>query len=212
MDLATIQARVDTITGRPDRVDERNSAIQEATMALHGIENWWRDRVEQEVAFAASSNYQQIPILSLPRFRTFSYIRKWDPSGADPLSGVVGAGNATDFFKPLPPDKILDRYGITEDNIYYLTGGGRAENAVAQLRSRVAFQYLLIGWMSFPIVEPLSSYNSWIAALYPNAIITQAAMQLKKYVVDADAVKLLVADAERHLGILLTNGIEYQSR
>lgn len=212
MNITDIQANVDTITGRPDRVSERDLAIQEATMALHGIENWWRDLTEQQVIFQASSVYQQIPLINLPRFRTFRYIRKFDPSANDPLTGIAAGGLPSDFFDPCPPDKILDKYLTTKNNIYYLSGGGITANAVAQLRSRVAFQYLLIGWMGFPIVSPLTAYASWIAELYPYAIITQAALKLKKYVTDAESVKLLQADAERHLGILLTNGVEFSSR
>lgn len=207
MNIAQIQANVDTITGRPDRIAERNLAIQEATMALHGLENWWRDTIEQQVNFQYSSNYQLIPLASLPRFRTFKYIRKYDPLGTDPLTGITGSGAPGSFFDPCPPDKILDKYSITKDNIYYLTG------QVGQLRSTVAFQYLFVGWQQFPIVEPIENFNqSWIADLYPYAIITQAAMKLKRYVVDADAVKLLAGDAEMNLSILLTNGIEYSSR
>lgn len=212
MDIATIRANVFTITGRPDRVNETNLAIQEATLALHGMENWWRDKVEQQVIFAASSNYQQIPLSSLPRFRTFSYIRKFTPGGVDPLTGIA-SGLPGDFFTPAPPDKILDPYKITKDNIYYLSGGGNPAAAVAQLRSTVAFQYLLVGWMTFPIVDPIAAYaQSWIAELYPYAIITQAAMKMKKYIVDADSAKMLEGDAQQHLSILLTNGLEYQSR
>ena len=212
MDIATIRSNVYTITGRPDRVNETNLAIQEATLALHGLENWWRDKVEQQVIFAGSSNYQQIPLSSLPRFRTFSYIRKFDPSGQDPLTNQL-TGKAGDFFNPCPPDKLLDPYKVTKDNIYYLSGGGNPASAVCQLRSEIAFQYLLVGWMTFPIVYPIESYSgSWIAELYPNAIITQAAIKLKKYIVDAEAVKLLQDDANTHMAALLTNGLEFQSR
>lgn len=212
MDLATIRNNVYTITGRPDRVDETNLAIQEATLALHGVENWWRDQVDQQVVFQASANYQTIPLANLPRFRTFKYIRKYDPIAADPLNSNLYTGSAGSFFEPCPPDKILDKYAITKDNIYYLSGGGSNANAVAQLRSTVAFQYLMIGWMGFPVVEPLAQYQSWIAELYPYAIITQAALKMKKYVTDADAAKLLEGDAERHMSVLLVNGVEYSSR
>lgn len=212
MDIATIRANVYAITGRPDRTDETNLAIQEATLALHGLENWWRDKVEQQVIFQSLSNYQQIPLVSLPRFRTFSYIRKFDPTGADPITSLM-TGAPGDFFDPCPPDKILDSYKLTKDNIYYLTGGANPNSAVAQLRSTVAFQFLVIGWMSFPIVDPISAYSgSWIAELYPYAIITQAAMKLKKYIVDGDAIKMLEPDATMHMANLLTNGLEFQSR
>jgi hypothetical protein len=211
MQIAQIQSNIDIITGRPDRVSERNLAIQEATLALHGIENWWRDEVEQQVIFSANSNYQQIPLASLPRFRNFKYIRKFDPTGVDSLtntpSGVPGA-----LFDPCPPDKILDAYKLTKDNIYYLTGGGSVASAVCQLRSTVAFQYLLCSWMSFPIVDPIESYYSWIAELYPYAIITQAAIKLKKYIVDIDSVKALQEDAQMHLAALLASNLEFSSR
>lgn len=211
MNLAQIQTSIDTITGRPDRIDERNLAIQEATMALHGIENFWRDQTDQQVIFQAAANYQTIPLANLPRFRTFRYIRKFDPTGNDPITGLTGGGVPGDFFDPCPPDKILDKYSITKDNIYYLSGGGITANAVCQLRSTVAFKYAVIGWMGFPVVD-LENYQSWIAELYPYAIITSAAMKLKKYIVDVDQVKLLAGDEERHLGILLTNGVEFSSR
>lgn len=211
MNFAEIQASVYTITNRPNLVNETILAIQEATMALHGIENWWRDRVEQQVVFSANGNYQQIPLATLPRFRTFSYIRKFDPTGTDPLTGISGGGAPGDLFDPCPPDKLLDPYKITKDNIYYLTGGGNAASAVAQLRSTVAFQYLLIAWMRFPQVD-VATYQSWIAELYPYAIITAASMKLRKYMVDADAAKILEGDAAMHLNILLANNVEYQSR
>lgn len=212
MDLATIQANVDTITGRSDRVDERNLAIQEATLSLHAMENFWRDQVDQQVVFQAVANYQQIPLINLPRFRTFRYIRKFDPTGNDPLTGITGGGVPSDYFDPCPPDKILDKYAVTKDNIYYLSGGGQLANAVCQLRSTVGFQYLLVGWMGFPKVEPLAQFQSWIAELYPYAIITSAAMKLKKYVVDPDQVKLLATDEQRHIANLLTNAVEFSSR
>lgn len=209
--LATIQANVDTITGRPDRVAERNLAIQEATLALHAVENWWRDEVEQLVSFSTKANYQQIPISSLPQFRNFRYLRKYDPAGFDTLTQLP-SGAPADFFTPLQPDSILDRYKVTKDNIYYLSGGGITANAVCQLRSTVAFQYLLIGWMQFPTVDPIGSYASWIAELYPWAIITSAAMKMKKYIVDADAVKILETDNSMHMSNLLTNNLEFSSR
>jgi hypothetical protein len=211
MNIATLRTSVYTVTGRPDRVDETNLAIQTATLELHGMENWWRDKIEQQVDFSASSNYQQIPLSNLVRFRTFSYLRKFDPAGTDPLTGV-GTGAPGDFFIPLQPDKILDRYGQTEDNIYYLSGGGLTANAVAQLRSTVAFQNLLIGWMQFPQVDDLTQYQSWIAELFPWAIIHRAAQLMKKYVQDSDQVKLLDQNTQLHIGILLTNGLEFHSR
>lgn len=212
MDIATIRNNIYTITGRPDRIDETNLAIQTATLELHGLENWWRDKVEQEVVFSAPWNYQQIPLINLPRFRTFSYLRKFDPTGTDPLTNIVGSGAPGTFFTPLQPDKILDRYNQTQDNVYYLTGGGQLQNAVCQLRSSVAFQYLMIGWMKFPQVEDLTNYTSWIAELFPWAIIHRAAQMMKRYVQDSDQVKLLDANAQLHIGILLTNGVEFSSR
>lgn len=212
MNIEQIRANIYTITGRPDRVDETNLAIQETTLELHGMENWWRDKVEQQVVFSANWNYQQIPLINLPRFRTFSYIRKFDPTGTDPLTGIVGAGAAGDFFNPAQPDKILDPYSQTKDNVYYLSGGGNIASAVCQLRSTVAFQYLMIGWMKFPQVQDLTQYESWIAELFPYAIITKSAQSLKKYIQDSDSVKLLDSQVQTNLGILLTNGLEFNSR
>ena len=209
--LADIQTNVDTITDRPDRVNERNLAIQEATLELHAIETWWRDEVEQPVVFSANANYQQIALINLPRFRTFRYLRKYDPAGVDPITQQA-TGAPGDFFLPRKADKILDPYGQTEDNIYYLTGGGSTANGVCQLRSTVAFQFLNISWMTFPIVSPLTSYNSWIADLYPYAIITRAALKLKKYITDSDSAKLLVGDAQTHYQNLLVNALEFSSR
>lgn len=211
MNIAEIQAAVDTITNRPELVSERNLAIQEATLMLHGIENWWRDLIEQQVNFSASAFAQQIPLASLPRFRIFKYIRKHDPAAIDVYSGT-GTGAAGSYFNPVPPDKVLDTYGVNKDNSYYLSGGGGSANAVCQLRSYTAFQYLLIGWYNFPIVSPIEGFQSWIAELYPYAIITQSAWKLKKYITETDAVKALESDIATNMAILLSNTVEFQAR
>jgi len=209
--LADIQAAVDTITNRPELVNERNLAIQEATLMLHGIENWWRDLIEQPVTFSASAFFQQIPLSSLPRFRIFSYIRRYDPTATDPSTGQP-TGAMGKYFDPVAPGKVLDSYKLDRDYVYYLSGGGGSQNAVCQLRSYTAFQYLMIGWFGFPIVSPIGQYYSWIAELYPYAIITQAAMKLKKYITETDAVKALEGDAASHMAALLTGGLEFQGR
>lgn len=207
MDISEIQANVDLLTNRPDMIGRRDLKIQETTIRLHSMDMWQRDMVERLLIFATSDPIQVVNLSGLPRFRLFRYVRKYDPSGINPLTGQ-NTGAAGDFFEDREPDGILnqDRYGDADDNLYYISGGaGGTQDAVAQFRSFAAFQYLLVAYQQNPIVSPIASYSSWLANLYPYAIITIAARSLLMSTGQTEAAKGLEAEANSWIATLGAN-------
>ena len=71
-----------TITNRPDLINETKLAVKAATLKIHQSDYYYRDLIEQGIAFLTSDYIQQFDIYSLfPNYRALKYIRRYDNSG-----------------------------------------------------------------------------------------------------------------------------------
>ena len=65
MNFSDLVTEVGTITGRPDRVAEIESAIKSATLKAHNSDYFYKDIFETGIAFTTSDFYQQLDYRAL---------------------------------------------------------------------------------------------------------------------------------------------------
>ena len=164
MNFSDLVTEVGTITGRPDRVAEIESAIKSATLKAHNSDYFYKDIFETGIAFTTSDFYQQLDYRALiPRYRAVKYLRKWDNVNSNP--GLV--------LTLIAPENILDRYNAEKSDVYYIAG------AFIQIKSSTSQQYYLFGCYLNPDVTK-ANYTSWIAQDHPYAIVFDAAATVFK--------------------------------
>lgn len=160
------------LTGRADLITETQLAIQAATLRAHASDFYTRDMQEAMLVFPAYQYSQQIILPdSLGRFRALKYVRKYDPSGTDSVTGLA-TGAAGEGFEILDPEDIFDSYSIDKENICTVAGD------YANLKSSTAtFAYCICGWYANPQIQLLTDadFRSWICTSFPFAIIFEAA-------------------------------------
>jgi len=156
--------------------------VKRAILQLHTMEFFTRDINSVEVAFDTLAYIQELDVVALPGFRKLSFARKNDnslatyqqnPTLLPPLYNSVGAINFAEsmaFFQVISPDAILDAYNTTINNTCYQAG------ATLYFRSDFAYQYLQLGYYKFPGLDLLvpGGFSSWIADLYPYAVVVKA--------------------------------------
>lgn len=166
MTLTELQNEVYAITNRPDLVTQTQSAVRQATLTLHQSDYYFKDLFETGISFPAPDFLQQWDYQAvIPRFRSLKYLRKTDVNGSQD-----GA-----FFQIIPPELVVDSYGINNNNIVYVAG------SVIQLRSSTAIQYALLGCYLHPDIT-IAGFSSWIANEHPFAIVALAAARIFKQV------------------------------
>lgn len=190
MNLASLTAEVYGITNRPDLVSETKSAIKAATLKMHQIEYWDRDLFETGAQFIGPEFIQNFYFSNLiPRWRAVKYFRKVDPISYVPMGE----------FNIITPDSALDAYGFEREEVAYLAGN------YFQLRSRVKFQYIILGCYLNPDVTD-AGYSSWIAQLHPYAIIFEACRVVFKNIgLDAEEVAYRNLVAEQVVALTTSN-------
>lgn len=182
-------------TARPDMglsanggSDEIPRAIVSATMTMHQKDYFYRDIQPADLNFGAAAYILQLDTSGLPRYRSFAFLRKWDPSlntyALNPallpplfLSGVdgyqYGASAATKLLKFITPDNIFDDYQMLKTDVCYQVG------QTLMIRSSTPLAMAKIGWYAFPEVDYLRGrYVSWIAEKFPYAIIHHAVSRI----------------------------------
>ena len=191
--FASIVADVITLTNRPDLVNETNLAVRAATLKAHQFDDWVKDLREQSIQFATSDYYQSLDYKSIfPLWRKPKYNRKYD--------NTPYTGGPTDFLTYIPPEKVVDEYGLNRTNIYYVAG------SQVQIRTEEPYQYFICGYYANPDVT-IANYNSWIANDHPFAIIYEAAAVIIKAVgLDEQAVMYRDMVAEQ-MADLIKHGI-----
>lgn len=173
MNFTALLSEVYTKTSRPDLVDDTKSAVKAATLKVHRYEDFSRDLFETGIAFQAADYqlqfyYQQL----IPRWRKDKYFRKAD------VNGIPGV-----FLKRYALEKTIDQYGLTRTDVYYPSG------SVININSSTLLQYLLLGCYLFPDINE-TTYTSWIADLYPFAIVYEAsAIVFKSIGQDGESAK-----------------------
>jgi hypothetical protein len=156
------------------------TAIQAATLKVHQTDYYVRDREEKHIVLPQADFIHQIDVRGVfARYRAISYIRKWDPAGIDPqtqqMSGAAGV-----FLSQVDPEGILDAYGYTKPDTWYV--GGYNLN----IRSSTSLQHLLVGWYQMPKITPIANYSSWIADTVPFAIIFDASSTIFQMMAQQD--------------------------
>lgn len=146
-----------TITKRSDLVTETEYALRAATLKLHQLDFFPKDIVESKVNFSVADYYQTLAYQTLfPRMRSLSYMRKFE------------GGAPTQIIEVISPTDILDDYGIAKENVAYVAG------AAIQIRSNTQITDILMGYYANPVTTP-DDYVSWVASVYPYAIVSEAA-------------------------------------
>lgn len=164
MTFNELLSEVYLLTNRPDLVNETKAAVKAATLKAHQSDFFSKDIHETGVEFVTSDYVQSFDYISfISNFRSFKYARR-----------VEDANDSTGkFFTILTPEETLDSYGINKTDIAYVAG------RILEIRSSVAFRYMLLGCYVFPIVRE-AEFSSWIAELYPYAVIYEAARVIFK--------------------------------
>lgn len=167
-------------TGRPDmaEVDANGSSairrrIQRAVIAMHRIDFWKKDFIEQRHAFQYMQAIQILNLNLYPRLRAIGYLRKFNSLiAAIPDPSFFGAGGQ--MFKEINPQLVFDGYGYDQRNTFYRSGDQ------IKINSSENFQELLIGWFIDPLIQPIELCNSWILQDYPSLIAAQAKRRIFK--------------------------------
>lgn len=181
--FASILADVITLTNRPDLVGETTLAVKAATIKAHQSDDYIKDFQEYSVQFSAADYFQSLDYkVLIALWRKPRYIRKYINTGP-----TAGPG---DFLTYLEPEKVIDTYGDSRTDIYYVAG------ANIQIRSSDLLQFILVGIYTNPDITS-TGFNSWIADDHPFAIIYEAAALVFKtigYDEQAAIFRVLVAE------------------
>lgn len=211
-----------TETNRPDLVQETQSAVLASIMKMHGLDFFPRDVQSGLIVFDTTAYIQELDVSSIPRFRAFKAIRKWDPSFAQyqqnptllpPLqNNSIGLPYneqlALGFIRILDVDDVLDDYNTEKVDVGYLAG------TTFYIKSSTSFQQAFCHWYAYPQMDfanNFANFNSWIAENHPYAIIYDAASSILQKIGQTDAARKydspqggLVADQINNLRISAT--------
>lgn len=164
--FAELVADVYVLTNRADLVAQTSQAVRSATLKAHHTDFYPKDLAETGIQWSAPDYLQSLDYRAIaPRFRSMKYLRKYDAS-SNP--GVAGA-----FFTLIPPELVLDDYGIQRTEVMYLAG------ANYEIRSSTQDEFMLLGYYKHPDTTEIS-YDSWIALDHPNCIVFEAASLIFK--------------------------------
>lgn len=160
--FAELLSDVNTVTNRPDLVNETKLAVKAATLKAHHSDFYPKDLFEIAVEWPTPAFIQSLEYRTLiPRWRAFKYLRKYQN------------GAPSTFISLLTPEQTLDRYNVNREDICYLAG------EIIEIRSSTADQHHIIGCYVNPILDE-NSYSSWIATDHPYAIVYEAARSVFK--------------------------------
>lgn len=146
------------LTGRPDLIGITKAAVKAATLKAHRTDFYSKDIYETGVEFTDLDYRQHLDYISLiPNFRTLKYLRR--VTDENDASGT--------FFEVVTPEELLDNYNQQRPDVAYVAG------RVLEIHSSVPFDKCLLGVYVLPIVTE-GEYSSWVASMYPHAIIYEA--------------------------------------
>lgn len=188
MTFAELLQEVYDITNRADLVTKTTMAIKAATLKAHRSDFYSKDIYETGAEFQTSKFRQSWDYIALvPNYRAIKYVKRVTDENDE-----IGK-----LFDIILPEEILDSYGVNRSDIAYVAG------RILEIRSSVSFNKILFGcYVSPTIIE--ANYLSWIANLYPYAIIFEAARIIFKTTGDkeqATSYKDLVAEQYAELKI-----------
>lgn len=197
MTFLELLTEVYNITGREDLVDLTKTAVKAATLKAHQTDFYSKDIYENSYILAGGLEYtKSLDYISIiPNYRALKYLRVYDATTGEPAQ----------FFTVITPEEVLDGWGRTKTDVAYVAG------RVLEIKSSIEFETVLLGAYVNPIVIE-ANYSSWVADLYPYAIIHEAA----RYVLGTIALqaesnfqKSLVAEQYAELKINAVSDVGY---
>jgi len=152
-----------TLTTRPDLEEQTVAAIHAATLKMHMTDFYSKDLYETVVPFNEPSYIISFDYASfIKNFRAVRYIRKLN---ADNTPG--------DFITIVQPEELFDGYNRAKSDIAYMAGRH------IEIKSSTALSKFIFGCYVLPVASR-DNYSSWIAELYPFAIVYEAARVIFK--------------------------------
>jgi len=170
------------LTSREDLERETLLAVRMATLKMHQTDFYSKDIYETGIKFSQAGYRQSFEyVTQVPNLRAFKYFRRTENSCGDGACDI----------EIITPEEILDSYGRQRSDVAYVAG------STLEIRSTVEFAYALLGCYVNPNVSK-SGYCSWIASLFPHAIVNEAARVIFKtigYDEQASVYERLVAES-----------------
>lgn len=159
MNFNEILDEVYALTSRPDLVALTKSAVKAATLKAHYTDFYSKDIYEAPITFATASYTQSFDYsANISNYRALKYMRHWDSV----------AEEAGEFITMILPEQVIDVYQRERTNICYVAG------RIIEIKASIEFTHILFGCYVSPIVTEVG-YSSWVATLYPWAIVHEAA-------------------------------------
>lgn len=153
-----ILTNIIVLTNRPDLEAETELALKTATLSVHHAEMFPRDMATQLVQLPNGSYQTQLSIPALfPRFRSIVAMQPTD------VNFNVLTQKEYDI-EVIEFEDIYDEDGVIRNNVAYVAGSS------LNVRTRALAYGYNVSWMTSPSVNR-NQYDSWIAQLYPAAVI-----------------------------------------
>jgi len=159
MTFAELLTEVYNLTARDDLVELTKTAIKSATLKAHQTDFYSKDIYETQIHWDEKEYRKSLDYISkIPNYRALKYMRQFD----------LATNNAGKFIHLITTEEILDEWNRERTDICYVAG------RVIEINSSTEFDTILIGCYVSPIVVE-ADYSSWVADLYPYAIVHEAA-------------------------------------
>lgn len=189
-------------TGRSDKVEEMKRRVQRAVMYHHMKDFYKKDHFDAIYVFLTTATQQSIDTTLLQRFRSLSYARKYqtlDVNG-NPIPPTTEGGDLVE----VAPEKAFDGYGFDQLNVMYRSGSD------IKIRSSTPVDQLFIGYYQYPLIEPITVLESWIAIEHPALIAATAKARIFKDIGKDDEYKGSKEEEAAELLVLQTNNLRLQ--
>lgn len=202
MNFNDLCTEVQTITNRPDLVNETQQAVRRATIKMHSLDFFAKDMRELPLVIPLPSNTVQIDMaIALPGFRAIAYIKDTAvPAGGSALP------TASKMYHKIDVSELFDEYQLEKQNIWYQGG------QVINIKSSTAISSLAIGYYALPTVLPAGVYFSWIAVDMPYAIIDEASANIFRLTGNAEMARFYEQQVAQHAILLRQNYLEGVAR
>lgn len=157
MNLQELVQAVISNTNRPDLINETREAIKRATLKMHTVDHFARDLQLATINVRNPGYTAEIDLGHFPQFRRVAKIFT--------RCGVR--------LTPMMAAQLFSHERLSCDNYYYLRG-----NALV-VKTSSTITGFNIDYLTYPIVNPLDSYNSWIAnSVHEYAIVDEATVAI----------------------------------
>ena len=164
MNFTQVVNEVLTITARPDRLTEIQSAVNGVLAKLILKTNFYKDLVEISVPVDANLYGDTVDLSThVTRFRKIKYVKP---------AGVLC------YLTPLPADKVFTPGGHVQRDVYYMAGLAMTYVLKEQTSS------LEIGYYQYAPVLSDSSPDHWFLEMLPWTIIDLAAARIFRSIGD----------------------------